>query len=269
MDFFKGKVALITGASSGIGEGVALHLAGLGCRLSLTGRCGENLDRVAALCKEAGLTDAEILTIPADINNDVARKEIVEKTVDKYKDINVLINNAGMIHYRRVSNITPAEYDELFDTNVKSHVFLTQLALPHIIKTKGSIINTSSICGQKAMPEVGPYCMSKSCLDMFTQCLALEMAPHGVRVNAINPGTVVSNIARRLHGKYQDDELYQQFLETQASAHPLGRVALPGDCASAVAFLASDAASFITGQILFVDGGRNCIAAGVATNVKK
>ncbi|WAR30762.1 FABG-like protein [Mya arenaria] len=179
----------------------------------------------------------KVALITADINNDVARKEIVEKTVDKYKDIN--INNAGMIHYRRVSNITPAEYDELFDTNVKSHVFLTQLALPHIIKTKGSIINTSSICGQKA------------------------------KWHHMGPGTVVSNIARRLHGKYQDDELYQQFLETQASAHPLGRVALPGDCASAVAFLASDAASFITGQILFVDGGRNCIAAGVATNVKK
>ncbi|KAH3791646.1 3-oxoacyl-[acyl-carrier-protein] reductase FabG-like [Dreissena polymorpha] len=269
MSSLQGKVVLITGASSGIGEGVALHLAEEGCRLSLTGRSAENLQRVADACKEKGCKEDSVICIPGDITVANDRKTIVERTAAAFGEIHVLVNNAGMIHYKRISNITEEEYDELFDTNMKCHVFLTQLVLPYLIKTKGCVINNSSICGQRAMPEIGPYCMSKSSMDMFTQCLALEMAPYGVRVNSINPGTIVSNISRRAHGKYQDEELYQKFLVAQAGVHPLGRVGQPEDCAAAVAFLASETSGFITGQILFVDGGRNCVSAGIATNISK
>ncbi|XP_060582010.1 3-oxoacyl-[acyl-carrier-protein] reductase FabG-like [Ruditapes philippinarum] len=269
MESLRGLVAIITGASSGIGEGVAIKFAQLGCRLTLSGRSTENLQRVNDLCKEAGLNQDHILTVSGDITNGADRRSIVEKTVEKYGEINVLVNNAGMIYYNRIGDITEEKYDELFDCNVKSHVFLTQLAIPHLIKSKGSIVNTSSICGQKAMAEVGVYCMTKASMDMFTQCLALELAPHGVRVNAINPGTIVSNIARRPWGDYQDEELYQKFLEKQKSGHPLGRVGQPSDCAESVVFLASQASSFITGQILYLDGGRHCVSVGVATSVKK
>ncbi|XP_053380172.1 uncharacterized short-chain type dehydrogenase/reductase y4vI-like [Mercenaria mercenaria] len=269
MGSLRGRVAIITGASSGIGEGVAIKFAQLGCRLAISGRNEDNLKRVNGLCREAGLNQDQILNIAGDIDKDEDRRSIVQNTIDKYGEINVLVNNAGMIHYNRISDITEEKYDEIFNTNVKSHVLLTQLVMPHLIKSKGNIVNTSSICGQRAMPEVGVYCMTKASMDMFTQCLALEMAPHGVRVNAINPGTIVSNIARRPWGVYQDEELYQKFLEKQASGHPLGRVGQPEDCAEAVAFLASDSASFITGQIMFLDGGRHCVSAGVATAVKK
>lgn len=269
MEFLKGKVAIVTGASSGIGEGVAIKFAQLGCRLTLCGRSEENLARVGDLCRDAGLNPDQILKMTGDINMKQDRESIVQRTIDNFGEIHVLVNNAGMMHYDRISTIPEDKYDEIFDTNVKSHLFLTQLVLPHLIKTKGNIVNTSSICGQRAIPTVGVYCMTKASMDMFTECLALEMAPHGVRVNAINPGTVVSNIVRRPWCAYQDDELYQKFLETQTSVHPLGRVAVPSDCAEAVAFLASDSASFITGQILFLDGGRHCVSPGVATSLKK
>lgn len=269
MSSLKSKVVLITGASSGIGEGTAVHFAKLGARLSLAGRSVENLTRVVGLCREQGLAENDILTIPGDINKDDDRKTLVESTIEKFGKLDVLVNNAGMCYYVRISAATPQMYDELMETNVRSHVFLTQLAMPHLIESKGSIVNISSICGPKPMPEVGVYCMSKAAMDMFTQCLALELAPHGVRVNAVNPGTIVSNLARRETGSYQDEELYKKFLEKQTEVHPLGRVGLPEDCAEAIAFLASDSARFISGQILFVDGGRHCVSPGVATNLKK
>ncbi|KAL4227997.1 hypothetical protein ACF0H5_013435 [Mactra antiquata] len=269
MSSLRGKVVLVTGSSSGIGEGIAIHLAKLGCRLALTGRSVDNLNRVCEECIKAGLSGDQVLTIPADINKPDQRRSIIENTISKFGELNVLVNNAGMCHSLKITNITEEKYDELFDTNVKSHVFLTQLALPYLIKVKGNIVNNSSVCGQKSLPDDGVYCMTKASLDMFTQCLALELAPRGVRVNSINPGTIVSNIERRPGGICEDDELYAKFLEIQKGVHPIGRVGEPEDCGEAVAFLASDAASFITGQLLYVDGGRNCVAAGVVTNLKK
>ncbi|KAL4219020.1 hypothetical protein ACF0H5_021604 [Mactra antiquata] len=175
MDSLCGKVVLITGASSGIGEGIAIHLARLGCRLSLTGRNEENLRRVSEECVKAGLSSEQILTIPADINNGENRRGIIESTVSKFGELHVLVNNAGFANYYTVSTITEDNYDELFSTNVRSHVFLTQLAIPYLKKVKGSIVNNSSIAGQLSFPRVGAYCMTKASLDMFTQCLALVL----------------------------------------------------------------------------------------------
>ncbi|KAL4219019.1 hypothetical protein ACF0H5_021603 [Mactra antiquata] len=269
MESLRGKVVLITGASSGIGEGIAIHLARLGCRLSLTGRSEENLRRVSEECVKAGASSEQILTIPADINDGDNRRSMIEKTVSTFGELHVLVNNAGIAYYHPISTITEENYDELFDTNVRSLVLLTQLAIPYLKKVKGNIVNTSSVCGQLSMPGVGAYCMTKASLDMFTQCLALELAPDGVRVNSINPGAVVSNIARRPGHRYQNDDMYAKFLEAQKKNHPIGRVGQPHDCAEAVAFLASDAASFITGQLLFVDGGRHCLSASIPVDLQK
>ncbi|KAL4219022.1 hypothetical protein ACF0H5_021605 [Mactra antiquata] len=258
MDRLGGKVVLITGASSGIGEGIAIHLASLGCRLSLTGRSEENLRRVSEECVKAGLSSEQILTIPADVNNGDHRRSIIERTVAKFGELHVLVNNAGVATFYPMDTITEESYDELFDTNVRSLVFLTQLAIPYLKKVKGNIVNNSSIAGQYPFPLAGAYCMTKASLDMFTQCLALELSPDGVRVNSINPGSIVSNLFRRPGKPFEDDEKYANFVEEQKKNHPLGRIGQPQDCAEAVAFLASDAASFITGQLLFVDGGRHC-----------
>ncbi|KAL4219108.1 hypothetical protein ACF0H5_021691 [Mactra antiquata] len=268
MDSLRGKVVLITGASSGIGESIAIHLAQLGCHLSLTGRNEENLQRVSGLCVKAGLSSEKILTIPADINNGDHRQSIIEKTVSKFGELHVLVNNAGVVNATTASTITEENYDELFSTNVRSLVFLTQLAIPYLKKVKGNIVNNSSVAGQSSEPYVGVYCMTKASLDMFTQCLALEMAAEGVRVNSINPGVVVSNLFRRPEREFQDDDKYANYLQEEVQNHPLGRVGQPQDCAEAVAFLASDAASFITGQLLFVDGGRHCVSTKAPDNKK-
>ncbi|XP_048773033.1 uncharacterized oxidoreductase TM_0325-like [Ostrea edulis] len=268
MPNFAQKVVLITGASAGIGEGIALHFASLGANLSLTGRNKEELSRVAGKCRENGLNDKQILIQDGDLTSGEFRGNLLKSTIEKFKRLDVLVNNAGMIIYAKTSETTEATYDTMMDTNTKCHFFLSKDAIPYLKESKGNIVNISSICGPKPMAEVAVYCMSKAAIDMFTQCLSLELAPFGVRVNAVNPGTIVSKIARREHSAYQDEEKYEKFLETQKSKHPLGRVGFPVDIAQAVAFLASEEASFITGQILFVDGGRHCVSSAVATNVK-
>ncbi|KAL4218983.1 hypothetical protein ACF0H5_021569 [Mactra antiquata] len=263
MDSLRRKVVLITGASSGIGEGIALHFARLECRLSLTGRSEENLRRVREECVKAGLSKDQIVTIPADINNGDHRRSIIEKTVSKFGELHVLVNNAGVICTQPLRTITEENYDVMFATNVRSLLFLTQLAIPYLIKVKGNIVNNSSIAAKSPLQGIEAYCMTKASLDMFTQCLALELAPDGVRVNSINPGCIVSNIFRRPGMIYEDDDKYAYFLEAERKNSPLGRNGQPQDCAEAVAFLASDAASFVSGQQLYVDGGRHCGSTNV------
>ncbi|EYC29476.1 hypothetical protein Y032_0006g2994 [Ancylostoma ceylanicum] len=134
-----------------------------------------------------------------------------------------------------------------------SVVRLTRMALPYIIKTKGTVVSVSSITGPCPFPGVTYYCMSKAALDQFTKCLALEMAPHGVRVNAVNPGVIVTNVHKRAG---MDDQSYSEFLEKGKSTHALGRVGEASEVAEAVFFLASEKSSFTTGELLRVDGGR-------------
>nr|XP_034303261.1 protocadherin Fat 1-like isoform X2 [Crassostrea gigas] len=255
-------------ASAGIGEGIALHFASLGAQLSLSGRNREELSRVSTLCQQQGAKEEQILVQDGDLTSAEFRKKLLLNTIEKFKRLDVLVNNAGTMYYAKTTETTEEQYDSMMETNTKSHFFLSKDAVPYLKESLGNIVNISSICGPKPMAEVAVYCMSKAALDMFTQCLSLELAPFGVRVNAVNPGTVVSKIARRDHSTYQDEGKYQQFLEIQKSKHPIGRVGLPADIAQAVAFLASDDASFITGQILFVDGGRHCVSSAVATSVK-
>ncbi|XP_067660902.1 3-oxoacyl-[acyl-carrier-protein] reductase FabG-like [Haliotis asinina] len=259
MASFAGRVVLITGASAGLGEGTALHFAKNGAKLALTGRDKTRLDDVAKRCSNCGIPADDIRTHYGDLTDAAFRTATIEKTVVKFGRLDVLVNNAGLFFPVESLRMSESQFDQTMDLNMKVPFLLSQLAVPHLEKTQGNIVNISSLFGAKATPMSGIYCISKAALDMFTQCLALELAPKNVRVNSVNPGFVPTLIYGRegsvLHGK--DDEI-QKLLEAQANANPLGRLGTPQDVAEAIGYLASDAASYVTGQILLVDGGRHC-----------
>ncbi|KAJ3604468.1 hypothetical protein NHX12_029208 [Muraenolepis orangiensis] len=238
----KGKVALITGASSGIGAGTSVLFARLGALLALSGRDLDNL--------------SSPLLVPGDLTEEESVKKAVEQTVAHFGRLDVLVNSAGILAMGSIETADLAQYDRVMNVNVRSVYRLTQLCVPHLIKTKGSIVNVSSVNGQRSFPEVLPYCMSKAAIDQFTSCVALELAPKQVRVNSVCPGVIITEVHKRAG---LDEEQYAKFLEKCKQTHALGRPGEVEEVAQAIAFLASDASSFITGVHLPVDGGRHAM----------
>ncbi|EDW25115.1 GL23021 [Drosophila persimilis] len=251
---FAGKVILITGASSGIGAATALKFARLGACLALNGRNVDNLKKVAQQCSEASKS------APALVVGDISKAEDIERvwadTLRAYGKLDVLVNNAGILETGSIENTSLEQYDRLMNTNVRAIYHLTMLATPELIKTKGNIVNVSSVNGIRSFPGVLAYNVSKAAVDQFTRCVALELAPKGVRVNSVNPGVIITELQRR---GGLDDEAYAKFLEHAKVTHALGRPGDVSEVAAAIAFLASNEASFTTGISLPVDGGRHAM----------
>ncbi|CAO1368939.1 unnamed protein product [Diamesa serratosioi] len=245
---FTNKVVIITGASSGIGAGAAVYLSSLGASLVLTGRNEVKLKETSKKCK--GIP----LLIVGDVNVEADRVNIIKKTIAKYGKLNVLVNNAGMGEGGDISSTTMEQFDRVMSTNVRSVFHLTQLAVPHLIATKGNIVNVSSVAGLRSFPGFLSYCMSKAALDQFTKCVALDLASKNVRVNSINPAVIVTNFFQTMG---MSNDIRDAFLEKAKETHALGRVGTVEETAHSIAFLASDHATFITGTQLAVDGGKN------------
>lgn len=244
---FEDKVILITGASSGIGAHAARHLAKLGGRVAIVGRNEERLNGVAEEIEADGSPSP--LPIVADVTTDAQR--IIEETVEHFGKLDVLINNAGILILDSISNFEVENLDRGWNTNVRSVALLTSLAVPHLEQTKGNIVNVSSIAGLKAFPYSISYCTTKAALDQFTKCAAAELAPKGIRINGINPGVIPTPIFETAVGSKSADE----FLEQISSKYPLGRLGEMADATNAIQYLASDAASFITGISMPIEGG--------------
>ncbi|CAG9858679.1 unnamed protein product [Phyllotreta striolata] len=249
---FVGKVILITGASSGIGAATAKHFASLGATLALTGRNMDNLKQVACECSTKSIP----LLLTAELTNENETKALLDKTIDHFGRLDVLVNNAGVIETGSIENTTLEQYDRMMNINVRSIYLLSMLAVPHLIKTKGNIVNVSSVNGIRAFPGVLAYCMSKAAVDQFTRCTALDLAPKQVRVNCVNPGVTVTNLHKR---GGMNPEQYEAFIKRSQETHALGRPGQPEEVAKTIAFLASEDASFITGASLPVDGGRHAM----------
>ncbi|WAR09285.1 TRN2-like protein [Mya arenaria] len=233
-----GKVALVTGASSGIGAATAQLFSRLGASVAITGRNKDNLQVVGSKCNKPFI-------IPGDLVNEEDTKRVLNETVKHFGGLHILVNCAGIIELGSIENTSLAQYDSMFNINVRSIYHLTMLAVPHLVKSKGNIF-----------PNVLAYCMSKSAVDQFTRCVALELAPKQVRVNCVNPGVTITELQKR---GGLDEEAYTKFLERSKETHALGRPGQPEEVASVIAFLASDAASFITGATVPVDGGRHAM----------
>jgi NAD(P)-dependent dehydrogenase (short-subunit alcohol dehydrogenase family) len=214
---------------------------------------GRNAKELSALRDEAQGKKGQLKVHLADIRENSQVERLVNDTVQNFGQIDVLVNSAGIIMNGTIENTTLDDWDKMMDINLRSLFFLTQKCIPYLEKTKGNIVNVSSVSGTRAFPNVLAYCVSKAGVDQLTRCAALELAPKGIRVNAVNPGVVVSNLHKR--GGMADEE-YQKFLKNSKNTHPLGRVGETKEVAELIYFLASDKASWITGATYEIDGGR-------------
>ncbi|HEV2835779.1 MAG TPA: glucose 1-dehydrogenase [Pyrinomonadaceae bacterium] len=247
---FAGKIALVTGATSGIGRACAVAFAEAGAKVACVGRKEEALQAVSEQIKRMG---TEALPLKADVANDREATRAVDETVAKFGGVDVVVNAAGHISSGTIENTSLEAWDEMMNVNVRAAFQLMQKALPSLIERRGNIVNVSSVTGLRAFPGVLAYCVSKAALDQLTRCASLELAAKGVRVNAVNPGVVVTEIHKR---GGMSEEAYAAFLEHSKSTHPLGRTGRPEEIAGLVLFLASDEAAWITGATYSIDGGR-------------
>ncbi|MFL6375469.1 MAG: glucose 1-dehydrogenase [Pyrinomonadaceae bacterium] len=245
----QGKVVIVTGASSGIGRSSALLFAKTGATVVAVGR---NEKELAALVKDAG-SGAAVKPHLADLTELSQLDRIVTETVHNHARIDVLVNSVGVIKNGNIENTTLDDWDKMMHLNVRSVFLLIQKCVPHLAETRGNVVNVSSVTGTRAFPNVLSYCVSKAAVDQLTRCTALELAPQRIRVNAVNPGVVVTNLHKR--GGMEDDA-YETFLENAKNTHPIGRPGNPDEVAELICYLASDKASWITGVTYAIDGGR-------------
>jgi 2-deoxy-D-gluconate 3-dehydrogenase len=239
-----GRVAIVTGANTGIGQGLAVALAQAGADVALVGRtpADETAESVRALGKRAAIVGADLSTI-------APVQEVIDRTVGELGRLDILVNNAGIIRRADALEFSEEDWDAVIDTNLKSVFFLCQAAARHMVaKGKGKIINIASMLSFQGGIRVPSYTASKSGLAGLTRLLANEWASKGLNVNAIAPGYIATNNTAALQA---DEVRNRQILERI----PAGRWGQPSDLAGAVVFLASDASDYVQGHILAVDGG--------------
>jgi 2-dehydro-3-deoxy-D-gluconate 5-dehydrogenase len=245
-----GKVALVTGASRGLGRAMALGLAGAGAEVALAGRDQATLEPVAEEI-ERDLGRAA-LPVPLDVADLEAMPAAVETVVARFGRIDILVNNAGMNIRSATLDYTPAEWDAVLDTNLKGTFFLTQEVGRRMIRSGGGkILNISSMTAFLGVPTVPAYTASKAALQQLTRMLAVEWAEHNIQVNALAPGWISTDLTAPLKSRPDFEPRYRWIL----SRTPAGRFGEPHELVGAAVFLCSPAADFITGQILAVDGG--------------
>lgn len=247
---FANKVVLVTGATSGIGQAVALKFAEAGADVAAVGRKQEALANLVTKLQACG---GRAVALSADLSQEADVERVVSRTIEGLGGIDVVVNAAGHISSGTIENTALTAWDAMLNINLRSVFLLMQKATPTLIERRGNVVNVSSVTGLRAFPGVLAYCVSKAGVDQLTRCAALELASKGVRVNAVNPGVVVTEIHKR---GGMTEEQYEAFLNHSKETHPLGRVGDAGEVADLILFLASPRASWITGATYSIDGGR-------------
>jgi NAD(P)-dependent dehydrogenase (short-subunit alcohol dehydrogenase family) len=245
----KEKRVIVTGASSGIGLATAGLFLERGATVALMGRRRLRLEQIAGEYVVSG----RAIVSPADLSDEKQAESAFGAVLERLGGLDVLVNAAGILKAGDITATTMELWDESMNINLRSVFHLMKLAVPYLEQSRGNVVNVSSVTGLRAFPGVLAYCVSKAGLDQLTRCAALELAPKGIRVNAVNPGVVVTELHRS--GGMADD-VYAKFLEHSKTTHPLGRVGKAGEIAELICFLASEKAGWITGATISIDGGR-------------
>lgn len=243
------KNVIVTGASSGIGRATVERFLRDGNNVALVGRREKTLEEVALHCEPGG----KAIVISADLSDEHQTEDCISRAVEALGGLDILVNAAGILKSGRIEDTSLDLWDEMMNINLRSVFHLMKSALPYLERSRGNIVNVSSVTGPRSFPGVLAYCVSKAAVDQLTRCAALELAAKGVRVNEVNPGVVVTELHR---AGGMSDEAYSAFLEHSKTTHPLGRVGSPEEIADLIFFLASDQAGWITGATVSIDGGR-------------
>jgi NAD(P)-dependent dehydrogenase (short-subunit alcohol dehydrogenase family) len=214
---------------------------------------GRNENELINLLGETRDLEGTLKIHMADVTETTQVDRLVSETAQQFGRIDALVNAAGIIMTGSVETTTLDDWDKMLNINLRSVFYIMQKCVPHLEETKGNIVNVSSVTGLRAFPGVLAYCVSKAAVDQLTRCTALELAPKGIRVNAVNPGVVVTNLHKR--GGMEEAD-YEKFLEHAQETHPLGRPGEPDEVADLIYFLASEKAGWITGATYSIDGGR-------------
>ena len=256
---FSEKTVLVTGAATGIGAACAETFARQGANIVLADI--NEKKNIETATDVAGKNNVETLPLTCDVASDTSCATLVEEAEKKFGQIDVLINNAGTIRTGNILDLDVSDFDKSLGINLRACFALTQLVARQMVakKIRGSIINMSSLNSVLAIPDQVAYVTSKGGLQQLTKASALGLAEHGIRVNAIGPGSVMTDI---LNVVMDDAAARKKIL----SRTPLGRVGDPAEVASVALFLASDMASYITGQTIFPDGGRSALNYTVPVN---
>ena len=244
-----GKVALVTGASKGIGAEIAQQLASAGARVVVN----YSSDRAGAerVVEEVIRAGGQAVALRADVSDPALAASLVAAAVEAYGRLDVLVNNAGVYSFQPLDGATPAEFHRIFNLNVLGLLMVTQAAVPHM-PAGSSVINIGSGVARSPAPMAALYSASKAAVDALTIALAKELGARRIRVNSLNPGAVITEGSIAAFGADQPDN---PMAVAMIGATPLGRLGLPGDIASVAVFLASDAAGWMTGEALFTAGG--------------
>ncbi|SFG81611.1 3-oxoacyl-[acyl-carrier-protein] reductase [Oribacterium sp. WCC10] len=245
MNSIKGKTAIVTGASRGIGRAIAIKLAAMGCNVVVDYAGNENAaNETVKLCEEAG---ASAIAVCADVSDEASVEELIAKTQESFGNVDILVNNAGITRDNLMLRMSVEDFDEVISKNLRGAFLMTKYVGKLMLKQRaGRIVNISSIVGVHGNAGQANYSASKAGIIGLTKTTALEYASRGITANAIAPGFIDTDMTKALPDKVR---------EMMLSRIPVGKFGAVEDVANAVAFFASDEARYITGQILGVDGG--------------
>ena len=245
----KDKVAIVTGSSKGIGEGIARVFSHEGAKVVVVCRTEDAGEKMA---EELGASEERAIFIKTDVTSSKSIQNMIDTTIKTFGKLDILVNNAGYHLSKNVEETSEQEWEFIINTNLRSTFLCSKYAIPHLRKTKGNIINISSMVGLVGQPNAGAYSATKGGQIAMTKGMALDFAKDGIRVNVICPGWIQTPLVEDWFSQQKDPEAAQKYIFGQ---HPLGRIGTIEECGKAALYLASDDAAFTTGITLNIDGG--------------